>query len=200
MLGGQSALVAKLEQMVKMTPSYRLGGYDYEIHEMTEMARAGFGNYAHCNQPVHHALYLFTHCGEPAKTRHWTHQIMRRLYSPDTLPGDEDNGEMSAWYLFSAMGLYPMCPGRPEYTLGCPLVERTTIHWPDQAPLVIEAHAPADHLIRDGAVYHDDQPLPGPTVAHPALMRGGTLAFTPGAAPRQTRSGAPRRGEVSPVA
>ena len=96
------------------------------IHEMTEMALAGFGQYAQSNQPVHGFLFLYAQHGQPEKTSQWVRKVATELYSPDVFPGDEDNGEMGAWYVWAALGLYPHCPGKNEYTRFAPLARLLT--------------------------------------------------------------------------
>ena len=98
-----------------MPPTFGVGTYNLEIHEMTEMALAGFGQYAQSNQPVHGFLFLYPLMGQTEKTSHWVKRVGTELYTPDSLPGDEDNGEMSAWYIWATLGLYPQCPGKAGY-------------------------------------------------------------------------------------
>jgi predicted alpha-1,2-mannosidase len=113
LFGGEAALEAKLDAMLSTPPLFQVGHYGFEIHEMTEMAMAGFGQYAHSNQPVHGYLFLYALLGQPDKTSHWVRKVCDELYGPEKLPGDEDNGEMSAWYIWANLGLFPHCPGRP---------------------------------------------------------------------------------------
>ncbi|GAT32870.1 alpha-1,2-mannosidase [Terrimicrobium sacchariphilum] len=113
LFGGEAALEAKLDAMLSTPPLFQVGHYGFEIHEMTEMAMAGFGQYAHSNQPVHGYLFLYALLGQPEKTSHWVRKVCDELYGPEKLPGDEDNGEMSAWYIWANLGLFPHCPGRP---------------------------------------------------------------------------------------
>ncbi|WP_309383744.1 GH92 family glycosyl hydrolase [Cerasicoccus frondis] len=130
LFGGHDALCAKLDEMLSIAPRFSVGSYDMEIHEMTEMALAGFGQYAHSNQPVHAYLYLYALMGQPEKTQHWVHRVLTELYGSDHFPGDEDNGEMSSWYVLSSLGLYPYCPGRSDYVRIDPLMPAATIHNP----------------------------------------------------------------------
>ena len=115
LFGGPGQLCQKLDAMLAAPATYEVGTYPREIHEMTEMALAGFGQYAQSNQPVHGFLFLYALMGETEKTSHWVHQVARQLYTPEIFPGDEDNGEMSAWYIWANLGLYPQCPGKNEY-------------------------------------------------------------------------------------
>jgi predicted alpha-1,2-mannosidase len=115
LFGGPKKLCEKLDTMLALPPTFEAGTYNFEIHEMTEMAMAGFGQYAHSNQPVHGFLFLYALMGQPEKTSHWVRKVAAELYTPDSLPGDEDNGEMSAWYVWATLGLYPQCPGKAGY-------------------------------------------------------------------------------------
>ncbi|MBK1859611.1 GH92 family glycosyl hydrolase [Cerasicoccus arenae] len=135
--GGPAALCGKLDTMLTMEPRYEAGHYGFEIHEATEMALAGFGQYAHSNQPVHAYLFLYALMGDTAKTSHWVHRVCRELYSIDDFPGDEDNGEMAAWYIWASLGLYPQCPGKPGFVHFEPLLRRVTVRVPERDEVVI---------------------------------------------------------------
>lgn len=139
MLGGPEATIAKLDAMLNAPPVFDVGSYGFEIHEMTEMALADFGQYAHSNQPVHGVLWLYPLAGAPEKNQRAVHRVLNELYhaGPRGFPGDEDNGEMSAWFVFAALGLYPSCPGSAIYTLGLPWVPRFVIQKPDGQVLTI---------------------------------------------------------------
>ncbi len=178
LLGGRKAAVDRLLTMLTMEPRFNIGSYAYEIHEMTEMALADFGTYAHSNQPVHHVLYLFAHLGEPQHTRYWVHRVATELYHPDRLLGDEDNGEMSAWYLFAALGFYPINPAQPAYTLGLPLVRRAELESTDGTILTIIGESDSRRLIESCTVTVDGQLHEHPIVSHGTLTRGASLEFT----------------------
>ena len=111
------------------------------IHEMREMQVMNMGQYAHGNQPIQHMVYLYNYSGEPWKAQHWVREIMDKLYTagPDGYCGDEDNGQTSAWYVFSALGFYPVCPGTDEYIVGAPLFKKATLHFENGNSLVIDA-------------------------------------------------------------
>lgn len=185
LMGGKEAFAAKLDQMLALAPHFEVGSYGFEIHEMTEMACADFGQYAHSNQPVHHVLYLFTCAGQPWKTQHWVRRVLNELYSPDPdgFAGDEDNGEMAAWYVLSALGIYPLCPGHPTYVFGSPLFGKATLQLPQGRSLVIEAH---NNSLEN--VYVQQVQLSGETysktwVTHDQLVNYGHLTFTMGPQP-----------------
>jgi predicted alpha-1,2-mannosidase len=174
LMGGRQKFVQKLETMLHLPPLFEVGSYGFEIHEMTEMACAKFGQYAHSNQPVHHVLYLFAAAGEPWKTQEWVRKAMAEMYSPTDLPGDEDNGEMCAWYILSALGLFPACPGHPSYTIGSPLFRRISVKREGLPDLTIESHGEGifvDRLSVDG-VEHS-----GLSIGQDLLCRSSKLDF-----------------------
>lgn len=113
-MGGHEAFARMLDSVFVVPPVYDDSYYGFRIHEITEMQVANMGNYAHGNQPAQHMIYLYNYAGQPWKAQWWTREVMDRLYSarPDGYCGDEDNGQTSAWYVFSALGFYPVCPPR----------------------------------------------------------------------------------------
>jgi predicted alpha-1,2-mannosidase len=146
--GGPAALAEAVETMVERTaPRFEPGGYGFEIHEMTEMASAppGFGQLAHSNQPVHHVLWLPAAVGQPAVTQRLVRRVMDEMYSDTArgLPGDEDNGSMSSWFILAALGLYALAPGDARWTVSVPLFAEASIH-PDGG----EELTPAQVIIR----------------------------------------------------
>jgi len=179
LFGGAEPFVQKLQKMLTMPPEFHIGTYPCEVHEMTEMAGVDFGQYAHCNQPVHHVLYLFAAAGRPDLTRHYVRRVVDELYraTPNGLPGDEDNGEMSSWYLLSCLGFFPLCPGKPEYVIGSPRFGRVTLHLPGGKDFVIEAHGPVDATPQVDEVRLNGQPLASVYLPHAAVAAGGRLEF-----------------------
>ncbi len=171
-MGGKEKAVAALEEMLSMAPEFNVGVYGQEIHEMSEMAAVPFGQYAHGNQPVHHLLYIFAVAGRPDLTRHWTRKVMDELYSPDTFAGDEDTGSMSAWYILTAMGFYPICPGKPDYVLGQSFFPEMTVHLARGKTLQIENVSKG----APNAVTFNGQSVTS-TISHTSLMDGGRLLF-----------------------
>ena len=132
-MGGKEEFVRMLDSVFVVPPIYDDSYYGYRIHEITEMQVANMGNYAHGNQPAQHMIYLYNWAGEHQKTEKRVREVMDRLYkaTPDGYCGDEDNGQTSAWYVFSALGFYPVCPASGEYAVGAPLFERFVIHRDD---------------------------------------------------------------------
>lgn len=173
-MGGKEKVVAELEKMLTMFPDFEVGAYGSEIHEMSEMAAINFGQYAHSNQPAHHMLYVFTAAGRQDRTAYWTKRVMDELYTPDMFAGDEDTGSMAAWYILSSLGFYPLCPGKPEYSLGAPLFSRATVHLPDGKTLVVE------NSYKGGSAVHtslNGKSLVGGTIQHDEMKVGGKLRF-----------------------
>ena len=111
------------------------------IHEMREMQVMNMGQYAHGNQPIQHMVYLYNYSSEPWKAQYWIREIMNKLYTagPDGYCGDEDNGQTSAWYVFSALGFYPVCPGTDEYIIGTPLFKSAKLHLENGKTITIKA-------------------------------------------------------------
>ena len=141
MMGGEETFASMLDSVFVVPPIYDDSYYGFRIHEITEMQVANMGNYAHGNQPAQHMLYLYDWAGQPWKAQKWIREVMDRLYdaSPNGYCGDEDNGQTSAWYVFSALGFYPVCPGSGQYALGTPLFREATVHLENGNELKITA-------------------------------------------------------------
>ena len=141
-MGGYEEFGHMLDSVFVVPPIYDDSYYGYRIHEITEMQVANMGNYAHGNQPAQHMIYLYDWAGEPRKAQKWIREVMDRLYSsaPDGYCGDEDNGQTSAWYVFSAMGFYPVCPASDQYAIGRPYFPRMKVHLENGKTLEINAY------------------------------------------------------------
>jgi|TARA_B110000116_G_scaffold197407_1_gene172200 predicted alpha-1,2-mannosidase len=177
LLGGPQATVDKLDKMLVLPPRFEVGSYNFEIHEMTEMGAVDFGQYAHSNQPVHHVLYLYAFAGAAHRTQYCVRRVLDELYSPQGFSGDEDNGEMASWYIFSALGFYPFCPGHPSYVLGSPLFKKATVHLHNGKELVIEAPDNAAQNVYVQGVEVDGAVHPAADIAHEVLAGGCTMRF-----------------------
>jgi len=129
LMGGKDNFVNMLDSVFIVPPVFDESYYGQVIHEIREMQIMGMGNYAHGNQPIQHMIYLYNYAGQPWKSQYWVREVMNRLYTPqaDGYCGDEDNGQTSAWYVFSAMGFYPVAPATPEYVIGAPLFKKVTL-------------------------------------------------------------------------
>ena len=146
LMGGETKFNSMLDSVFSVPPIFDDSYYGQVIHEIREMQIMNMGNYAHGNQPVQHMIYLYNYSGEPWKAQYWLREVMNRMYTanPDGYCGDEDNGQTSAWYVFSALGFYPVAPGTQEYILGAPLFRRAFIHLENGKTVTIEAPANSD--------------------------------------------------------
>jgi predicted alpha-1,2-mannosidase len=176
-MGGREAFLASLEELVSQPPTFHTGMYGREIHEMSEMAAVDFGQYAHSNQPSHHALYMFTVADRRDRTQYWAHRVMNELYTVDDFCGDEDTGSMGAWYVLSSLGIYSMCPGKPEWILGAPLFEQAVIRYPDGREIRIEAHSARpgaflNHVTLNGVEHKEN------SILHAEFLKGARLVFS----------------------
>ena len=130
LMGGKDRFNQMLDSVFLLPPVFDDSYYGFTIREIREMQVMNMGNYAHGNQPIQHGIYLYGYSGQPWKSQYWVRQVMDRLYTPtpDGYCGDEDNGQTSAWYVFSAMGFYPVCPGTGQYVLGTPYFQKMKLH------------------------------------------------------------------------
>ncbi len=142
LMGGEQNFTDKLDAVFSSPPSFGGGSTKGNlVHEMREMQVIDMGQYAHGNQPIQHMIYLYNYAGKPWKTQYWIRQAMKRLYqpTPDGYCGDEDNGQTSAWYVFSALGFYSVCPGANEYVIGSPLFKSAKIKLENGKEIVINS-------------------------------------------------------------
>jgi predicted alpha-1,2-mannosidase len=130
LMGGKEQFASKLDEVFEMPPKFDDSYYGFTIHEIREMQIVNMGNYAHGNQPIQHMIYLYNYAGEPYKAQEKVRDVLTKLYAatPDGYCGDEDNGQTSAWYVFSSLGFYPVTPGVDEYVIGSPLFNKATLH------------------------------------------------------------------------
>lgn len=141
LMGGEATFNQMLDSVFNVAPSFDASYYGGVIHEIREMQVMNMGNYAHGNQPAQHIIYLYNWSSQPWKTQYWGRETMLKLYSPtpDGYCGDEDNGQTSAWYVFSALGFYPVCPASGEYALGAPLFKKATLNLSNGNTVTISA-------------------------------------------------------------
>jgi predicted alpha-1,2-mannosidase len=187
LMGGDAAFVEKLDSVFETPPTFDDSYYGGTIHEIREMQIANMGNYAHGNQPIQHMIYLYNYAGEPWKTQYWVRETMTRLYSaaPDGYPGDEDNGQTSAWYVFSALGFYPVTPGSNQYVIGAPLFRRASLALENGKILHIEAPANSAENRYIQRVALNGKSLDRTWLGHEELSGGGTLRFDMGPRPNK---------------
>ena len=179
LMGGKAGMEKMLDSVFVVPPIYDDSYYGFRIHEITEMQVADMGNYAHGNQPAQHVIYLYNRCGAPHKTQWWTREVMDRLYTPrpDGYCGDEDNGQTSAWYVFSALGFYPVCPASDCYEIGSPLFRRAVIHLENGKEVVISAPKNAPDKRYIGSVKVDGKPYDEWTLYWSHLNNGPKIEF-----------------------
>ena len=177
LMGGRDNFLAKLDSLFTAPPRFDFSYYGYQIHEITEMLIADMGQYAHGNQPVQHGIYLYNYAAQPWKTQYWVRETMNRLYTaqPDGLCGDEDNGQTSAWYVFSAMGFYPVCPGSGEYVLGAPLFKKITLNLTNGKKFIITAPENNENNLYRNETKLNGKPYSKLFISHNDLMKGGTM-------------------------
>lgn len=185
MMGGDEAFTAKLDSVFSLPNIVNVGTYGFMIHEMTEMVLSRMGQYAHGNQPVHHMIYLYNYAGQPWKTQRWAREVMRRLYNagPEGYCGDEDQGQMSAWYVISAMGLYSVAPGTDEYVIGSPAFPKMTVSLENGNTFTVTAidNSPQNVYIQDAKL--NGQPLDRTYLTYEEIMNGGEVVYTMGPRP-----------------
>jgi len=179
LMGGETKFTDKLDSVFTMPPIFDESYYGSVIHEIREMQIMNMGQYAHGNQPIQHMIYLYNYAGQPWKTQYWSREVMNRLYKPepDGYCGDEDNGQTSAWYVFSAMGFYPVCPATDEYVLGAPLFKKVTLNLENGKQLIINAdnnsgiNKYVEELKWNNSTYTKNY------INHFDLLKGATLDF-----------------------
>lgn len=179
LMGGREKMYNRLLELFATPPHFRIGSYSFEIHEMSEMAAVDFGQFAISNQPSFHIPYIFTAIGYPSETQYWVRRTMEELFSshPDGLPGDEDNGSMSAWYIFGALGIYPLSPGTPEYVWGSPLFKKAVLTLENGEQLTIESENNSAENVYVHAIYVNDELQDRLSIPHETLIGGGTIRF-----------------------
>ena len=193
LMGGRRQFLATLDTVFALPPTFDYSYYGEVIHEIREMQVANMGQYAHGNQPAQHIIYLYNYAGQPWKAQYWVREVLDRLYrpTPDGYCGDEDNGQTSAWYVFSALGFYPVCPASDQYVLGAPLFPQATLHLPGGHDLVLRAphNSPANRYVRQLLV--NGQPYAHNYLTHSELVKGAVLDFDMADQPNTQRGTGP---------
>lgn len=185
LMGGKDSFNQMMDSTFIVPPVAK----DRMIHEEREMQIMNMGQYAHGNQPIQHMIYLYNYSGQPWKAQYWLREVMDKLYGagPDGYCGDEDNGQTSAWYVFSALGFYPVCPGTNQYVIGTPYFDKVTLHLENGKTLAIKA---ADNSTVNKFV--QSIKLGGKSYAknyftHEDIMKGGKIEFRMGDKPNTSR-------------
>ncbi len=179
LMGGKRMFAQMLDSVFVVPPVFDESYYGFVIHEIREMQIMNMGNYAHGNQPIQHLPYLYNYAGQPWKTQYWVREVMSRMYqpTPDGYCGDEDNGQTSAWYVFSALGFYPVCPGTDQYVLGTPLFKKVTLSLENGKKVLIQAPNNSENHKYIGSVKIDGKVYSKNWLSHTALIKGTVIDF-----------------------
>ena len=189
LMGGKQTFVQQLDSIFVMPPVFDDSYYGSVIHEIREMQIANMGQYAHGNQPIQHMIYLYNYAGAPWKAQYWVRETMNRMYhaTPDGYCGDEDNGQTSAWYIFSALGFYPVTPAVDQYVVGAPLFKKATIYLENGKTIIINAPANSDENRYIQSATINGQPFTKNWLSHSGLQKGAVINYTMSARPNKTR-------------
>lgn len=186
LMGGKQKFNSMLDSVFVVYPDVSSRGI---IHEMREMQVMNMGQYAHGNQPIQHMIYLYAYSGQPWKTQYWIREVMDKLYNanPDGYCGDEDNGQTSAWYVFSAMGFYPVCPGSNQYVLGTPYFNKVTLHLENGNTMTIKAEGNSRSNRYIDSMTLNGKPYTKNYLTHADIMKGGSIVCAMSAEPNRSR-------------
>ena len=189
LMGGKDMFITMMDSVFAVPPVFDDSYYGQVIHEIREMTVMNMGNYAHGNQPIQHMIYLYDYAGQPWKAQYWLRQVMDRMYTPgpDGYCGDEDNGQTSAWYVFSALGFYPVCPGTDEYIIGAPLFKKATLHFENGNSLVIDAPNNSKKNFYVNSMNVNGTDYTKNYLCHEDLFKGGTIKVDMGNQPNKNR-------------
>lgn len=189
LMGGKTNFTAKLDSVFTLPPVYDESYYGIVIHEIREMQIMNMGQYAHGNQPIQHMTYLYNFAGQPWKTQYWVREVMDKLYhpGPDGYCGDEDNGQTSAWYVFSALGFYPVCPAMDQYVIGSPLFEKATLMLENgnQVTMAARGNRAKSRYIQKATVNGEEYTKNW--LDHQELMKGANIVFEMSDTPNEQR-------------
>lgn len=199
LMGGREMFCHMLDSVFSVPPVFDESYYGQVIHEIREMQIMNMGNYAHGNQPIQHMIYLYDYAGQPWKAQYWLRQVMDRMYNaqPDGYCGDEDNGQTSAWYVFSALGFYPVCPGTDQYVLGAPLFKQAVLHLENGKTVTIDAPANSKDNFYVGRLTVDGKDYQKNYLTHSQLLDGAQINFDMVAQPNKQRATAPEDAPYS---
>lgn len=190
LMGGASGFLSNLNELFTVpSDSVLHGGYGYRIHEINEAVAGAQGQYAQGNEPCFHVMHLYAHAGQPWKAQQLLRESMVRLFNPGPkgFPGDEDGGAMSSWYVFNAMGFYPVTPGTPQYTLGSPLFSKITINLESGKQFIIEAPDNEASTVYIQQATLNGRPYTKSWIDHNTLMEGGKLTLRMSTQPNTQR-------------
>nr|WP_299169009.1 GH92 family glycosyl hydrolase [uncultured Allomuricauda sp.] len=187
LMGGGKEFVGMLDGVFNMPPEYDDSYYGFTIHEIREMQIMNMGNYAHGNQPIQHMIYLYNYAKQPWKTQSKVREVLTKLYTPapDGYCGDEDNGQTSAWYVFSALGFYPVAPATNQYVIGSPLFDEAKLHLQNGNTFTITAdgNGKDNSFIQSASL--NNKSFDNTWIATETIQKGGGLHFEMAAEPNK---------------
>ena len=189
LMGGKQTFVQMLDSVFNVPPLFDDSYYGGVIHEIREMQIMNMGNYAHGNQPIQHMIYMYNYGGQPWKAQYWIREVMDKLYTAqaDGYCGDEDNGQTSAWYVFSAMGFYPVCPGANQYVIGTPYFDKMTLHLENGKTMTITAQNCSQENKYIQSLTINGTPSTKNFFTHEQLMQGGNIQYVMSSTPNKQR-------------
>lgn len=187
LIGGKEAFLNHLTALANEKPIFEIGNYGMEIHEMSEMATADFGQLAISNQPSFHIPYLYAYAGKPEYTQHVVKQLCMHAFNDgfDGFPGDEDNGSMSGWVIFSQLGFYPVTPGTSEYVLGIPQFDEVVLKLPNNKEFIIsvKGNVPQYSFVKNTKI--NEQEYDKLYLTHEDIVCGGSMKVELGLLPQE---------------
>lgn len=182
LMGGHNKMATRLDSMFTSPNTYKVGTYGFVIHEIAEMVALNMGQYAHGNQPIQHAIFLYNHVGQPWKAQYHSRNVLSKLYNSGVKGycGDEDNGQTSAWYVFASMGFYPVTPGVPQYVMGSPQFKKVTIQLPNNKIFVVDAEKNSDKNVYIQSAKLNSKISTRNFINHDEIINGGVLKLKMG--------------------
>lgn len=193
LMGGDAAFGEMMDSVFNIPPLFDDSYYGFPIHEIREMQVMNMGNYAHGNQPIQHFIYLYDWCGQPWKAQARIREVMDKFYTdaPDGYCGDEDNGQTSAWYVFSALGFYPVCPASGQFAIGTPLFKQVKVNLPSGKTFEINAPDNSGDNFYIAGMKVNGKACSRTYLTYDELAAGAKVDFRMSSTPDTTRSTAP---------
>ena len=190
LMGGDQPFSEMMDSVFNIPPHFDDSYYGFPIHEIREMQVMNMGNYAHGNQPIQHFIYLYDWCGQPWKAQARIREVMDKFYTaaPDGYCGDEDNGQTSAWYVFSAMGFYPVCPASGEFAVGTPLFKHVKVNMPSGKSFTVNAPENSDENYYIGSMKVNGRVEDRTFLTYDELAAGASVDFAMTPVPNKSRA------------
>ena len=190
LMGGDEPFSEMMDSVFNIPPHFDDSYYGFPIHEIREMQVMNMGNYAHGNQPIQHFIYLYDWCGQPWKAQARIREVMDKFYTaaPDGYCGDEDNGQTSAWYVFSAMGFYPVCPASGEFAVGTPLFKHVKVNMPSGKSFIVNAPENSNDNFYIGSMKVNGREQDRTFLTYDELAAGASVDFAMTSVPDKSRA------------